>query len=96
MAMRCKEVAGYTGPDETAPSMADMNAAILGRSSGDDEKHHFEEWCDCFDKFIICGPQGDAGLTGRKILFDIYEGWGAHGGGALSGKDPTKVDGSAA
>jgi S-adenosylmethionine synthetase len=96
MAMRCKEVAGYTGPDETAPSMADLNAAILERSSGDDEMHHVEEWCDCFDKLIICGPQGDAGLTGRKIFFDIYVGWGAHGGGALSGKDPTKVDGSAA
>merc|ERR1711918_881 len=47
-------------------------------------------------KFIIGGPQGDAGLTGRKIIIDTYGGWGAHGGGALSGKDPTKVDRSAA
>merc|ERR1711869_192805 len=47
-------------------------------------------------KFIIGGPQGDAGLTGRKIIIDTYGGWGAHGGGAFSGKDPTKVDGSAA
>merc|ERR1712232_919351 len=47
-------------------------------------------------KFIIGGPQGDAGLTGRKITIDTYGGWGAHGGGAFSGKDPTKVDRSAA
>merc|ERR1712048_1108294 len=45
---------------------------------------------------IIGGPQGDAGLTGRKIIIDTYGGWGAHGGGAFSGKDPTKVDRSAA
>jgi len=47
-------------------------------------------------KFIIGGPQGDAGLTGRKIIIDTYGGWGAHGGGAFSGKDPNKVDRSAA
>merc|ERR1712060_327979 len=47
-------------------------------------------------KFIIGGPQGDAGLTGRKIIIDTYGGWGAHGGGTWSGKDPTKVDRSAA
>ena len=41
--------------------------------------------------FIIGGPMGDAGLTGRKIIVDTYGGWGAHGGGAFSGKDPTKV-----
>ena len=49
-----------------------------------------------FIRFIIGGPQGDAGLTGRKIIIDTYGGWGAHGGGAFSGKDPTKVDRSAA
>jgi len=47
-------------------------------------------------RFIIGGPQGDAGLTGRKIIIDTYGGWGAHGGGAFSGKDPSKVDRSAA
>ncbi|UYV73692.1 MAT1A [Cordylochernes scorpioides] len=47
-------------------------------------------------KFVIGGPMGDAGLTGRKIIVDTYGGWGAHGGGAFSGKDPTKVDRSAA
>ena len=46
--------------------------------------------------FTIGGPHGDGGLTGRKIIVDTYGGWGAHGGGAFSGKDPTKVDRSAA
>ncbi|GMR47718.1 hypothetical protein PMAYCL1PPCAC_17913, partial [Pristionchus mayeri] len=46
--------------------------------------------------FTVGGPMGDAGLTGRKIIVDTYGGWGAHGGGAFSGKDPTKVDRSAA
>jgi S-adenosylmethionine synthetase len=46
--------------------------------------------------FIVGGPMGDAGLTGRKIIIDTYGGWGAHGGGAFSGKDPTKVDRSGA
>lgn len=47
-------------------------------------------------KFVIGGPTGDSGLTGRKIIVDTYGGWGGHGGGAFSGKDPTKVDRSAA
>jgi S-adenosylmethionine synthetase len=46
--------------------------------------------------FVIGGPHGDSGLTGRKIIVDTYGGWGRHGGGAFSGKDPTKVDRSAA
>lgn len=48
------------------------------------------------NKFVIGGPTGDAGLTGRKIICDTYGGWGGHGGGAFSGKDPSKVDRSAA
>jgi len=47
-------------------------------------------------KFVIGGPEGDCGLTGRKIIVDTYGGWGRHGGGAFSGKDPSKVDRSAA
>src|SRR5437660_12732411 len=47
-------------------------------------------------RFVIGGPQGDTGLTGRKFIVDTYGGWGRHGGGAFSGKDPTKVDRSAA
>merc|ERR1712166_758876 len=46
--------------------------------------------------FVMGGPEGDGGLTGRKIIIDTYGGWGAHGGGAFSGKDPSKVDRSAA
>ncbi|PJB29803.1 methionine adenosyltransferase [Candidatus Desantisbacteria bacterium CG_4_9_14_3_um_filter_40_11] len=47
-------------------------------------------------RFVIGGPQGDTGLTGRKIIVDTYGGWGRHGGGCFSGKDPSKVDRSAA
>jgi S-adenosylmethionine synthetase len=46
-------------------------------------------------RFVVGGPQGDCGLTGRKIIVDTYGGVGSHGGGAFSGKDPTKVDRSA-
>jgi S-adenosylmethionine synthetase len=47
-------------------------------------------------RFVVGGPMGDSGLTGRKIIVDTYGGWGRHGGGAFSGKDPSKVDRSAA
>lgn len=47
-------------------------------------------------RFVVGGPCGDAGLTGRKIIVDTYGGWGGHGGGAFSGKDSSKVDRSAA
>jgi S-adenosylmethionine synthetase len=46
-------------------------------------------------RFVVGGPRGDCGLTGRKIIVDTYGGWGRHGGGAFSGKDPSKVDRSA-
>merc|ERR1711937_115325 len=110
-AVRTKECAGYTGPEMTAPSMEDMNKAIVedvvkatlkeiilknGQPAitlfGDHTHLHINP----SGKFIIGGPQGDAGLTARKIIIDTYGGWGAHGGGAFSGKDPTKVDRSAA
>jgi S-adenosylmethionine synthetase len=53
-------------------------------------------WINPSGRFVIGGPQGDAGVTGRKIIVDTYGGWGAHGGGAFSGKDYTKVDRSGA
>jgi S-adenosylmethionine synthetase len=59
---------------------------------GDDIKYHINPT----GKFVIGGPHGDTGLTGRKIIVDTYGGKGAHGGGAFSGKDPSKVDRSAA
>jgi len=110
-ATRCKEVAGYKGADETAPSMEDMNKAIVEKvvkktlseitlKNGKPAISLFGDFTHMYinpsGKFIIGGPQGDAGLTGRKIIIDTYGGWGAHGGGAFSGKDPTKVDRSAA
>merc|ERR1712050_117304 len=94
-ATRRKEVAGYTGPDATAPSMEEIilkNGKPAISLYGD----HTHLYINHSGKFIIGGPQGDAGLTGRKIIIDTYGGWGAHGGGAFSGKDPTKVDRSAA
>ena len=67
---------------------------------GDDIKAMYddntEEYVNPTGKFVIGGPHGDTGLTGRKIIVDTYGGRGAHGGGAFSGKDPSKVDRSAA
>ena len=59
----------------------------------DDQTKHF---VNPTGRFVVGGPQGDSGLTGRKIIVDTYGGYGRHGGGAFSGKDPTKVDRSAA
>merc|ERR1712227_288412 len=110
-AVRSKECAGYTGPEMTAPSMEDMNKLIEEKVIKRTLKEitlkngqpaltlfgdHTHLHINPSGKFIIGGPQGDAGLTGRKIIIDTYGGWGAHGGGAFSGKDPTKVDRSAA
>merc|ERR1719263_2422544 len=110
-AVRTKECAGYSGPEMTAPSMEDMNKQIVEKVIKETLKEitlksgkpaltlfgdHTHLHINPSGKFIIGGPQGDAGLTGRKIIIDTYGGWGAHGGGAFSGKDPTKVDRSAA
>merc|ERR1711964_514942 len=99
------------GPDATAPSMEEMNKLIIkdvveatlseiklknGNAALSLYGTHTNLHINPSGKFIIGGPQGDAGLTGRKIIIDTYGGWGAHGGGAFSGKDPTKVDRSAA
>ena len=67
--------------------LSDENCALFGT-----EKYHVNPT----GKFVIGGPHGDTGLTGRKIIVDTYGGKGAHGGGAFSGKDPSKVDRSAA
>merc|ERR1719402_674141 len=69
-----------------------IKAVIPEKYLDQDTKLHINP---CGD-FVIGGPMGDAGLTGRKIIVDTYGGWGAHGGGAFSGKDYTKVDRSAA
>merc|ERR1712147_414040 len=110
-ATRSKECAGYTGAEMTAPSMEEMNKQIVEKVIKETLKEitlkngkpaltlfgdHTHLHINPSGKFIIGGPQGDAGLTGRKIIIDTYGGWGAHGGGAFSGKDPTKVDRSAA
>ena len=106
-ATRCKEFAGYTGADETAPSMEEMNKLIEekvimrtlsesilknGKAAPTLFGEHTHLYIQPSGKFIIGGPQGDAGLTGRKIIIDTYGSWGAHGGGAFSGKDPMTAD----
>jgi S-adenosylmethionine synthetase len=68
-----------------------IKPTIPSKYLDDKTKYHLQP----SGRFVIGGPQGDAGLTGRKIIVDSYGGWGAHGGGAFSGKDPTKVDRSA-
>ncbi|MBW3540991.1 MAG: methionine adenosyltransferase [Planctomycetes bacterium] len=69
-----------------------VGRAVPERYLTGDVKYHINPT----GKFIIGGPHGDTGLTGRKIIVDTYGGWGRHGGGAFSGKDATKVDRSAA
>jgi len=68
-------------------------AHVIPKHLLDDKTLYYLNPCGTF---ITGGPQSDAGLTGRKIIVDSYGGWGAHGGGAFSGKDPSKVDRSAA
>ncbi len=68
-----------------------IQAAIPARLLDEDTKYHINPT----GRFVVGGPMGDSGLTGRKIIVDTYGGMGRHGGGAFSGKDPTKVDRSA-
>jgi len=69
-----------------------IQAVIPAEMLDEDTKYHINPT----GRFVIGGPMGDTGLTGRKIIVDTYGGMGRHGGGAFSGKDPTKVDRSAA
>jgi len=74
------------------PRLKSKLSADIQALFGDDIQYHINPT----GKFVIGGPHGDTGLTGRKIIVDTYGGKGAHGGGAFSGKDPSKVDRSAA
>ena len=82
-----EDIVNIVIPRVKAELPADIQALF-----GDDIKYHINPT----GKFVIGGPHGDTGLTGRKIIVDTYGGKGAHGGGAFSGKDPSKVDRSAA
>jgi S-adenosylmethionine synthetase len=95
------EVAGMTGEQEVRQKISDdlwthvvepATADLPLRPSQDNTRYLVNPT----GKFVVGGPQGDAGLTGRKIIVDTYGGYARHGGGAFSGKDPTKVDRSAA
>ena len=76
------------------PATADLPLKPHREATGDQSATRF--LVNPTGKFVVGGPQGDAGLTGRKIIVDTYGGYARHGGGAFSGKDPTKVDRSAA
>ena len=95
------EVAGMSGEQEVRQKISDdlwthvvepATADLPLRPSKDSTRYLVNPT----GKFVVGGPQGDAGLTGRKIIVDTYGGYARHGGGAFSGKDPTKVDRSAA
>ena len=84
-------------PDVSQEDIADyvkkvVREAIPNDLLDDNTKYHINPT----GRFVVGGPHGDTGLTGRKIIVDTYGGWGRHGGGAFSGKDSTKVDRSAA
>ena len=89
----------------TAPDVIeqdDLTAAVIeevikqGRARASCSTGKTKYFINPTGRFVIGGPNGDTGLTGRKIIVDTYGGMGRHGGGAFSGKDPTKVDRSAA
>ncbi len=75
---------------------ADMIEKVIRPSLGDWWNENIRIFVNPTGRFVVGGPQGDSGLTGRKIIVDTYGGYARHGGGAFSGKDPTKVDRTAA
>jgi len=83
-------------PDVTQGEiLADLREQVIKPALGEWFNDQIEIFVNPTGRFVIGGPQGDTGLTGRKIIVDTYGGAGRHGGGAFSGKDPTKVDRSA-
>ena len=85
------------GVDRDATIRPDILATVIRPSLPEAfAEDPFEVWINPTGRFVVGGPVGDAGLTGRKIIVDTYGGMGRHGGGAFSGKDPSKVDRSAA
>jgi S-adenosylmethionine synthetase len=95
------EVAGMSGEQEVRQRISDdLWTHVVEPATADlplkPQKGSTRYLVNPTGKFVVGGPQGDAGLTGRKIIVDTYGGYARHGGGAFSGKDPTKVDRSAA
>jgi len=95
------EVAGMTGEQEVRQRISDdLWTHVVEPATADlplkPDRAKSRYLVNPTGKFVVGGPQGDAGLTGRKIIVDTYGGYARHGGGAFSGKDPTKVDRSAA
>ncbi|MEK6968930.1 MAG: methionine adenosyltransferase [Nanoarchaeota archaeon] len=80
----------------TAQLRADLEEFVIKPVCGNLITPNTKFFINATGRFVVGGPVADAGLTGRKIIVDTYGGWGRHGGGAFSGKDPSKVDRSAA
>lgn len=90
-------ISSHHSPDVSIQEMKkDLRAKVVMRSGSDLIDADTELIVNPSGRFVVGGPEGDAGLTGRKIIVDTYGGYARHGGGAFSGKDPTKVDRSAA
>ena len=90
-------ISSHHSPDVSIQEMKeDLRAEVVMRLGSDLIDPKTELIVNPSGRFVVGGPEGDAGLTGRKIIVDTYGGYARHGGGAFSGKDPTKVDRSAA
>lgn len=87
-----QHVASYDQDDLRKDIIREVITPVFSADYIDDETRIY---VNPTGRFVIGGPEGDSGLTGRKIIVDTYGGWASHGGGAFSGKDPTKVDRSA-
>jgi len=94
-ASHTKEVVTPDGKYTTEEAKRQIVDAVVGPIAGHLIDADTKVTVNGTGKFLVSGPQCDTGLTGRKIIVDTYGGWGMHGGGAFSGKDPTKVDRSA-
>jgi len=95
-AQHTEEVVDRTGKRMTEEAKEDITKKVIVPSLGEYYDHKRTKcFINATGKFVIGGPQSDTGMTGRKIIVDTYGGMAPHGGGAFSGKDPTKVDRSA-
>ncbi|MFH2070418.1 MAG: methionine adenosyltransferase [Elusimicrobiota bacterium] len=91
-----EDVLDKTGKNMSEDAKKEIIENVIKPVVGDLTDKNTKYFINATGKFVVGGPQSDTGMTGRKIIVDTYGGWALHGGGAFSGKDPTKVDRSAA
>ena len=91
-----EDVLDKTGKNMSEDAKKEIIEKVVKPVVGDLTDKNTKYFINATGKFVVGGPQSDTGMTGRKIIVDTYGGWALHGGGAFSGKDPTKVDRSAA